>query len=629
MFHFLKTRRNVRTAWTGAALLLAAALGSAPAARAQSAIVPTDTSIPHLEKNGAATQLIVDGKPFLCISGELHNSSCSSREYMAPIWDKLQAMKLNSVIGSLSWELVEPEEGKFDFSNVDEVITDAREHNIKLVLIWFASWKNANNDYCPAWVKKDMARFPRAQDSQGRSLGTMCALGEETMKADARAFAATMKHIKEFDKNHTVITMQVENETGQLGEARDHSPLAEAAFQKQVPAALIDFIKAKKDNLVPEFKQIWGNGGFKESGTWSEVFGKDADEMFQAWNIGRYVGTVAAAGKAEYPIPMYANSWLNYGGNGTAAGRYPSGGPVAKSINVWQAAAPAIDMRAPDIYVDVFKQVCTEFHASGNPLFIPETRGGALGAARSIYAFAEHDAICFAPFGIDSQSVDTPLTPMYEWLGNVAPLILQYQGTGKMHGAFQDATSVTQEQMTLGDYRLTLTWGGDAGGRGGRGGRGAGGRGMGAGRGAVGGTSSTVFGAGVSRRGAGAPVLNGVPALAGAPAQEVPPFALVIALGPDDFLFAGSGYSVQFRPLTPGDAPVVELLSVDEGKIVGGKWVAGRRLNGDERPRSVSLRRMAPFSPAAPVDPALATMFRAQTPSATPAVLRVKVYRHK
>lgn len=30
--------------------------------------------IPYLTKKGSATQLIVDGKPFLMIAGELHNS---------------------------------------------------------------------------------------------------------------------------------------------------------------------------------------------------------------------------------------------------------------------------------------------------------------------------------------------------------------------------------------------------------------------------------------------------------------------------------------------------------------------------------------------------------------------------
>ena len=232
------------------------------------------SQIPHLEKSGPATQLTVDGKPFLILAGELHNSSASSIEYMEPMWDKLVALGLNTVLATVSWELVEPQEGQFDFSLVDGLVEQARRHNLRLVFLWFASWKNAWSTYVPAWFKKDMARFPRAQDKSGRTTGAVSPLCAEAMKADARAFAAVMRHIRRIDEDHgAVLMMQIENETGLLGSSRDFSPHANEVFAGPVPAELMDYLAAHKDSLIPELRKIWETAGFKSSGSWSEVFG--------------------------------------------------------------------------------------------------------------------------------------------------------------------------------------------------------------------------------------------------------------------------------------------------------------------------------------------------------------------
>ena len=154
---------------------------------------------PHLRKQGTATQLIVDGKPFLALSGELRNSSATSVEYMQPIWPKLAAAKLNTVIAGVSWGQIEPQEGKFDFSVLDGVIRDARSHNLRLILIWFASWKNGYSSYPPDWVKKDFQRFPRIQIQGGKTIELLSALSDSNRDADARAFAALMRHVKEVD----------------------------------------------------------------------------------------------------------------------------------------------------------------------------------------------------------------------------------------------------------------------------------------------------------------------------------------------------------------------------------------------------------------------------------------------
>src|SRR4030042_435725 len=204
---------------------------------------------PQINKNGPATQLIVDGKPFLMLAGEQHNSSASSLEYMEPMWDKLVALGLNTVLATVSWELVEPQEGQFDFALVDGLVEQARRHNLRLVFLWFASWKNAWSTYVPTWVKKDLARFPRAQDKSGRTTGAVSPLCDEAMKADAHAFAAVMRHIRRIDEDHgTVLMMQIENETGLLGSSRAFSPQANEVFAGLVPAELMDSLGGPKDS---------------------------------------------------------------------------------------------------------------------------------------------------------------------------------------------------------------------------------------------------------------------------------------------------------------------------------------------------------------------------------------------
>ncbi|HKP11717.1 MAG TPA: beta-galactosidase, partial [Blastocatellia bacterium] len=178
-------------------------------------------TLPHLRKRGAATQLVVDGKPFLILGGELGNSSSSSLEYMRPIWQKLVALHLNTVLVPVYWELIEPTEGHFDFSLVDGLIKEARAHQLRLVPLWFGSWKNSMSCYAPAWVKTDPKRFPRSQDKTGRGMEILSPFSEENVEADARAFAAFMRHLREVDgQDHTVIMVQVENEIGMIPDSR-------------------------------------------------------------------------------------------------------------------------------------------------------------------------------------------------------------------------------------------------------------------------------------------------------------------------------------------------------------------------------------------------------------------------
>lgn len=491
--------------------------------------VNNSNQTPYLREQGSATQLVVEGKPFLVLGGELHNSSSSSLEYMRPIWERLVALKLNTVLAPVSWELIEPEEGVFDFSLVDGLIQDARRHDLRLIFLWFGSWKNGMSSYIPLWVKQDYRRFPRVELQDGQTVEVLSTQDEANWQADARAFASLMHHIREVDGgDHTVIMMQVENEVGVLGDSRDRSGAANRAFAGPVPRELIDQLQQHQHELAVGVRQHWEASGFKTSGSWTEIFGSgpETDEIFMAWNYARYVDSVAAAGKAEYDIPMFVNAWLSRPRQ--IPGDWPSGGPLPHTLDIWLAGAPHIDMLCPDIYFGDFQEWCQQYTRRGNPLFIPETRFDEGGSRNLFYAIGQHDAIGTSPFGIDSieNPVDAPLSKSYTVLSQLAPLILEYQGKGAMVGFVLDEErpGITRE---LGGYQLEIS-----------------------------------LDHGLDYR-----AEHGC--------------GLVIASGPDAFIGAGYGFRVRFRPKTPGPA-LVGIAAVDEGEYRHGKWLPSRRLNGDE-----------------------------------------------
>ncbi len=498
-----------------------------------------DGNIPYLRKKGTATQLIVDGEPFVMLGGELHNSSSSSLTYMEPIWLRLASLGLNTVLAPVSWELVEPEEAKFDFTIVDGLVKEACKHELKLVFLWFGTWKNTSSSYAPAWVKTDLKRFPRAQLSQGRNTDAVSCFSKVACQADARAFGALMKHIREVDgQGHTVITMQVENEVGILRTPRDRCQTAEERFAQQVPKELMKHLQAHADCLVPYLRKVREEAGSKTAGTWKEVFGSGADEVFMAWYFAKYIDAVAETGKAEYPLPMYVNAWLGPQYEGQQSGGYPSGGPIARVMDVWRVAAPNIDFLAPDIYLEDFRGVCCEFTHLGNPLMVPEARGDEQAAGNVFYAVAQHDAMCFAPFAIDSIAEPHPLTASYRLLSGMMPVITKYHGTGRMIGFTDDSlkspgfSAYTSRDVRgfdckLGGYQLHVRF-------------------------------IRLFEKG-----------------------KVPASGLIIAAKDDEYIVAGAGFTLSFAP-KPGEEVNVEILTLDEGRFENGKWIPSRRLNGDE-----------------------------------------------
>jgi hypothetical protein len=550
------------------------------------------SGIPHLQKQGTATELIVDGRPFLALTGELGNNTATSLENMEPIWPRLVAGNMNCVLAAISWAEMEPAEGKYEFVLTDGLIQEARRNNLKIVFLWFGSWKNGLSSYAPTWVKRDYKKYPRIRIKGGRSIELLSTFGDASRDADARAFRALMRHIKEVDgQRHTVLMIQVENEVGVLRDSRDRSDAANKAFAGPVPKELMDYLQQHKDTLAPELKEVWTANGSKTSGTWEEVFGPGkpdsvdmpiqtnspplsqeeyqtgwrklhwpADEFFMAWNYAKYVNKVVEQGKAEYAVPMYVNAWLQQP-NMAWPGTYPSGGPLPQVHDIWRAGAPAVDILAPDLYLQYFDEVAQRFTRNGNPFFVPET---SANAANAFLAVGKYNAIGFSPFGIErSVAPDNELAAAYHVLSEMAPAILAQQGKDTITTVLMNQGDAPAK-VKLGDYTLSLSY---------------------VGRGRV----------PIAPEPA-APAERGQAAQAGPPqaqaggrggqgAQPGPAQAnaILVASGPDEyFMCAGSGgIRIAFTPNSPGPA-TVGLGDVQEGRFVDGKWVVVRQLGGDD-----------------------------------------------
>ncbi len=501
--------------------------------------------IPHLKKQGKTTQLILDDKPFLILGGELGNSSFTSVEYMEPIWSRLTTMNLNTVLAPVYWELIEPVEGTFDFELLDQLINKARSNDLRLVLLWFASWKNSMSSHAPSWVKKDQERFPRIKDDQGKSHEILTPFSDNNLQADLKAFQALMKYIREFDGNEqTILMVQVENEIGMLPTARDYYPLANNKFQEDVPQEFIQYLLNNKDNLVPEFKEIWAANGFKESGTWEEVFGNglQTDEIFMAWYYSKYTNSIIEAGKAVYPLPMFVNAALNRPGRKPGSG-YPSAGPLPHLMDIWKAGGPSIDFLSPDFYFPNLKHWCDLYTRQNNPLFIPEHRFDNTVAAKAAYAIGHYEGIGFAPFSIEDANdpQNESLEKMYGLLNQLTPLITGHHGQDAIEGVLLDKEN--QESIFhLGNYEFTVRH------------------------------SYTL----------GYEVHSGDDTwdMAG---------AVIVQTGENEFYIAGSGIVTTFKNLK-NPMLNVGILKTDEGRFENEQWKVIRHLNGDQTHQGRHIR---------------------------------------
>nr|WP_315241500.1 DUF5597 domain-containing protein [uncultured Flavobacterium sp.] len=500
--------------------------------------------IPFLQKKGNKTQLIVNNKPFIIRGGELGNSSATSMESMEPIWPKLSDMNLNTVLTPVYWELIEPQEGKFDFSLVDDLILKARKENLKLVFLWFGSWKNSMSSHAPEWVKLNQKKYPRVKDDKGKSHEILTPFSENNLEADLKAFQKLMSHIKDFDqKEQTVIMVQVENEIGMLPTARDYCVLANEVFNKPVPDELLKYMQKNKEKLVPEFLEIWKKNGFKTSGNWEQIFGKGlhTDEIFMAWYFAKFTNKIAKAGKDLYPVPLFVNAALN--APEKKPGEYPSAGPLPHLMDIWKVAGTSIDMLSPDFYNPLFKHWNDLFTRQGDPLFIPEHRFDESAPFKGLYAIGHYEAIGFSPFSIESvvDAKKEPLGKIYNLVKQLTPVIEANKGLGKIDGVLLDKENQLQI-IKLGNFEFTfkhdytLNWSD------------------------------------------------------GAKADVWPmSSAIIIEIAPDEFYIAGSGIVVTFKPLKSMELNA-GILKTDQGIFENDVWRTVRHFNGDQTHQGRHLR---------------------------------------
>lgn len=514
------------------ALVLCLALAALPQARTQPP--------PTVRIQNGASQLIVDGKPFLILGGELGNSSAGTAAQADTIFPRLAHLHLNTVLMPVAWDEIEPVEHHFDFSVLDHWIQVARQQHLHLVLLWFGSWKNAFSEYAPQWVLSDARRFPREIGAEGQPLEILSPLGEQTAQADATAFAGLMQHLHEEDASQqTVLMIQVENEIGChcLG-GRDRSALANRLFQQPVPAPLLQALRAHP-SAWPAPATYPDAGGH----TWTDVFGDRADEAFMAWHYAQFVNQVAEAGKHAYHIPFYMNAELP--APFERPGEYPSGGPYPIDQVIYRAAAPSIDFYAPDIYWPDFEHWVEDYQAQGNPAFVPEARID-LAPYYPLYLFGEARGFGYSPFAVDSlpetsapDLLSAQISAAYKALSELTPEIVKAQQDNATRAMVLQAFSPRPARtISLGGY---------------------------------------LFQASLARSWPS----NKVASSAGA--------MLVMQIAPGEFYVLGSGLRVNFLRDPDTDNRVAGIASIQQLAYADGKWTATDVLNGDQSDQGRAL----------------------------------------
>jgi len=490
-----------------------------------------------VEKDGRWA-LLVDGRPYLMLGGQVHNSSAWPSE-LPRVWTALAELHANTVEAPVYWEQIEPQPGRFSWDNVDLLVKGAREHHLHVVLLWFGTWKNGNMHYVPEWVKTDAERFPRVIRADGEPIDVLSASSRSNLEADKAAFTALMRHLKALDGDqHTVLLVQVENESGIIGSPRDFSAESNKEFAGQVPA----------DMLAAAHKQ---------PGTWREVFAGDADELFQLYHQARYLDQIAAAGKAEFDIPLYINVWLSYppaelpDRQVPIAGiQYPSGGAVQRWVALWRALAPSVNAIAPDIYGDdggFVRDVLAAYHRPDNPLLVPEI-GKRDSFARYDFLALGEGAVGIAPFGVDPRGWnilgDAPAGAHARNFALLAPMVREIAALnfeGKLKTSIEEVGKAQQE-MDFGSWQATISYG---------------------------------FPQQDGRRPPGTNDAHGV--------------TLVAQLGQNEFLVTGVDVSVSFH--LPGRLPGMrmQILAAEEGSYQDGIWKPVRLWNGDETDRGLQF----------------------------------------
>lgn len=497
------------------------------------ALAAPASELPRLVSQNGRHALLVDGAPYTVLAAQLHNSSAWPA-VLPEVWDDVLALHPNTLEAPVYWEQFEPSPGQFDTRNLDALIAGARAHQLKLIVLWFGSWKNGQMHYVPEWIKSDPARYPRALDEHGQPLEDLSPYAQSNLDADRRAFSALMAHLKKVDgERHTVIMVQVENEPGLIGAVRDHSPAAQAQFDAAVPAALAQRLG-------------------KPAGHWQTLFGADADEQFNAYGIAHYIDQVAAAGKAVYPLPMYVNTWLRYKGKHLPGNDYPSGGATWNVLDLWKAASPHIDLIGTDIYstdYHEYAKVVGQYTRADNPPWISET-GYEAGNAPYLFHVLAQGGIGYSVFGVDHdedsaarRAATAAHARNFALIDAINPQVAQAAYAGTLLAAVEQRGQPQQSLALAPHWQARVSF--------------------------------------------GAPNWGDAPAeLPGNPQADG--HVLLLPLGRGEYLLAGFHARVTFER-DSSDGRHGQLLRVEEGSYRDGHWQMRRVWNGDETDYGLNL----------------------------------------
>jgi hypothetical protein len=350
--------------------------------------------LPKIIQVEGRPRLVVDGKPFLILGLQWDCDSCFSPAEMNPLFPHAARMGANTAALPTYWREIEPTPGKYDFTMVDERLRMAKENNIWLVLLWFATWKNACSFYAPDYIRGNPQQFPLALDREGQPTVSQCPSSQETWQRDRDALAAMMAYLRDHDHERRVISVQIENEPGILGSDRCYCSTCTQRFIEE---------------------------------KWENRYGVNAQEAFSVVSIAKYIDRLAVEMKQIYPIPLYTNVWL---ANSTSIpGRdYPSGGGVPLMFDLFRQNCSHLELVAPDIYSQGyrdFERLCTTYTTPDNPLYIAEHSSSLNGRSERnvFYAIGQHGALGFDPWAID--------TPCPEWYGE--PLVDSLNGKWALH----------------------------------------------------------------------------------------------------------------------------------------------------------------------------------------------------
>jgi hypothetical protein len=403
--------------------------------------------LPRLVQKDGRFALLVDDAPFLMLGVEDQDigleSTWPNREKE---WLAIDYLNANTVEIPIYWDQFEPQPGQYNYTSIDRLLKEARQHNVRLVPLWFATYKNGSQHYMPEWMLLAPDRYSHMVDKDGQAVDSPSPFASASLAADESAFAAFMRHLKEVDPQRTVIMVQVENEPGSWESVRDYSPAAQKLFDAPVPREILGAMHVNTASASPN---------------WREAFGPDADEYFNAWSVARYVGQVAAAGKDVYPLPMDANVAVRdpihpgSAGQPGAPGNYESGGPTDNVIPIWKAAAPAIDILGPDDYradPAAYLKVLELYHRDDNPLFLPESGCPGCGpegeeaTARFFFSALDLQAVGVS----ESGNAPVPYLAMnYRLIGPMQREIARLNFEGKLQAVAEQAHFMGGDQGKL------------------------------------------------------------------------------------------------------------------------------------------------------------------------------------